>query len=427
MVATPSLRVATIFVIPSVQILFTSSLMASLLELRTEALPHVRIGLIGLGQRGMRMIDRYRFIDGASIVAISDRSDAPFEKAQKRFAISERPQPATHVGAEAWREVCDRSDVDLIYICTPWDSHAEIAQVAMMAGKHVAVEVPAAMSVEDCWALIGTARRTNRHLFLAENCCYDRFHLGVLSAVRQGLLGTITHCEGAYLHDLRADFGLVGDNVPSRGWMGDAFAQHGGNPYPTHAIGPIAHLLNIHRGDRLKTLTAVSSTPIDATTGRGRINTALLTTEKGRTILLQLDMTTPRPYSRLQTTCGTEGYAQKYPLPTLVTPANPHPITGHEAEEKADEMATYHPAFALWQEGYLRGVDNEMNYAMDARLIYCLCHGLPLDIDAYDAAEWSCLTELTQLSAQRGGAVVEIPDFTEGAWDKLSTHQFHTL
>lgn len=400
--------------------------MPSLLELRTQALSHVRIGLIGLGQRGQRMIDRYRFIDGASIVAISDLSSELLEKAQKQFAISERPQPATHVGTEAWREVCERSDVDLIYICTPWDSHAEIAQVAMNAGKHVAVEVPAAMSVNDCYALIATARSTGRHLFLAENCCYDRFHLGVLSAVQQGLLGTITHCEGAYIHDLRADFGLLSESEATRGWMGTAFAQHGGNPYPTHAIGPIAHLLNIHRGDRLKTLTAMSSTPIDKQTGQGRINTALITTERGRTILLQLDMTTPRPYSRLQTTCGTEGYAQKYPLPILATSTTPQPLTGQPAEELADDLATHHSAFAFWQEGYLRGVDNEMNYAMDARLIYCLRQGLPLDIDAYDAVEWSCLTELTQLSAQQGGMPIDIPDFTEGHWQELSTHRFHT-
>lgn len=399
--------------------------MSSLLELRAPALPLVRIGLIGLGQRGLRMLERYRLIGGAQIVAVADScSDAVFE-AQEVLSNSKRPVALGLQGEDCWQEMCALSEVDLIYICTPWEHHTPMAVAAMRAGKHVAVEVPAAMSVEDCWLLVETARQTQRHLFLAENCCYDRFHLGVRSAVQRGEFGAITHCEGAYIHDLRSDFGLFPfTRSESRSWMAAAYAQHIGNSYPTHAIGPIAQLLNIHRGDRLLSLTSMSSQAIDEATGEGRVNSTLIRTELGRTILLQLDMTTGRPYSRLQTVCGTKGFAQKYPVPTFSSTQTEAILTAEAAELATDAAAATCPAFAVWQEGERRGTDNAMNYAMDVRLIHCLQNGLPLDIDAYDAAEWSCLTELTALSAAQHGKSVAIPDFTEGNWNVLSRHRF---
>lgn len=401
--------------------------MASLLELHTPALPLVRIGLIGLGQRGLRMLERYQLIEGATIVAVADTHPDAVIVAQEQLTRSQRPVAQGFSGCEGWKEICTLPEVDLIYICTPWEDHARMAIAAMEAGKHVAVEVPAAMRVDDCWQLIETARKQKRHLFLAENCCYDSFHLGVRSAVLQGHLGDITHCEGAYIHDLRTDFGFLSPQADApRSWMGKAYAAHIGNPYPTHAIGPIAHLLNIHRGDRLHSLVSLSSTPIDASRGIGRVNSTLLRTERGRTILLQLDMTTGRPYSRLQTICGTKGFAQKYPVTTFSSVNTPDLLTGEAAEAAAIATATTCPSYAAWQEGKQKGTDNAMNYAMDSRLIYCLRHGLPLDIDAYDAAEWSCLTELTALSAAQGGQPVAIPDFTEGNWDKLSQHHFYS-
>ena len=154
----------------------------------------------------------------------------------------------------------------------------------------------------------------------------------------------------------------------------------------------------------------------------GRVNSTLIHTLRGISILLQLDVTTPRPYNRLQTVCATHGFVQKYPVPTIQTADFPHALTGEEALREADKYAT-NAASLLWKKGHEMQVPNEMNYTMDARLIYCLTQGLPLDIDVYDAAEWSCLAELSRLSASQGSIPVAIPDFTRGQWQQLSKHK----
>lgn len=167
-------------------------------------------------------------------------------------------------------------------------------------------------------------------------------------------------------------------------------------------------------------LVSMTSSP-QTDSAAGKINSTLIRTVKGRTVLLQLDVTTPRPYSRLQTVCGTEGFSQKYPEPVLKV-RDSQLLTGEAALSLVDDFLTSHAA-QLWKRGHEMAVPNEMNYAMDARLIYCLRKGLPLDIDVYDAAEWSCLAELSELSASQGGRPVQIPDFTQGHWQDLPGHK----
>lgn len=385
--------------------------MAKALNLRCPALPLVRIALVGLGQRGMKTLKRYAYISGAEIRAVADLSPERVKAANAALALSGRPQAQELWGDEAWLRACRLPDVDLIYICTEWGMHTPIAVEAMRCGKHVAVEVPAATTVSECRQLVQTAEETQRHCFMTENCCYDLFTLQTLEMHRLGLLGEITHCEGAYIHDLTRPSRQTGGQTDTRrNWMERACEQHGGNPYPTHGIGPIGRLLGFHRHDRMVSLTAITSRGVACgETVRGCISNALIRTERGVSILLQLDVTTPRPYSRLQTVCGTRGFVQKYPLPAVqLFPQDA--LTGDEALAAMQKYATS-PEARLWHEGHSKGVENEMNYAMDARLVHCLRNGLPLDIDVYDAAEWSCLAELTQTSARSGGAPVEIPSF----------------
>ena len=247
---------------------------------------------------------------------------------------------------------------------------------------------------------------------MAENCCYDFFALQTLEIKRRGLFGQIMHCEGAYIHNLNEYKFAPQHGDTKHNWMIHSCAQHGGNPYPTHAIGPIAQLLDFHNQDRMMRLVSLSSSitiPNECNSELGHINNTLILTERGVSILLQLDVSTNRPYNRLQTVCGTKGFAQKYPLPTLQLEGEKL-LTGNEALSAMQKFATS-PASQLWQRGHQLGVPNEMNYAMDARLIYCLQNGLPLDIDVYDAAEWSCLAELTQLSASQGNIPIDIPQF----------------
>ncbi len=374
--------------------------------LRCKPLPVVRIGMIGLGQRGVKTLERYADIPGTEIRALADLSEKAVENANQQLALSGRNVARTYAGPDAWREICQQEDLDLIYICTDWQWHADMAVEAMNNGKHVAVEVPLATTVEDCWRVVETAERTQRHCFMTENCCYDWFHLATLSLAETGALGVITHCEGAYIHDWRDLF-----HETQKEGLGfyEQSCHQGGNPYPTHAIGPIAQVLGFHRHDRMKTLVSMTGNAAGKESLLGHGNSTLITTENGVTILLQFDGTTPRPYSRLQTTCGTEGFVQKYPLAVVQT------SEGLREGEHAELFMKRHLSTLggkLWKEGHTLGVVNEMNYAMDRRLIYCLQKGLPMDIDVYDAAEWSCLSELTRRSAEAGGQPVEIPDFT---------------
>lgn len=380
----------------------------SVLGLRCAPIARVRIGMIGLGRRGRATLSRYRHIDGVEFRALADSDPAALEQAAALLRAEGRSVPESAPGSEAWRGLCRRDDIDLIYICTDWKNHAAMAVEAMRCGKHVAVEVPAATSVDECRALVRTAEATRRHCFMTENCCYDWFSLATRELHRRGFFGTVTHCEGAYIHDWRAKFS--GDSLTARHYLDGC--RHGGNPYPTHAIGPIAHLLGFHRRDRMVSLCAVTGAAAGADSPLGHVCTALITTERGVTILLQFDGTTPRPYSRMQTICGTAAFAQKYPSPVFTDDAD----AWHGEAAKQHLLSTVDsPELQLWREGKALGVENAMNYAMDRRFIDALRHGRPLDIDVYDAAEWSCLAELTLRSAECGGRPVPIPDFLREA------------
>lgn len=377
-------------------------------RLRCAPIPLVRIGLIGLGQRGLQTLARYAHVEGAQICALASLHADGVEAGQKELRASGRPEARPYVGENAWREIAADPALDLIYICTDWASHAAIAVEAMEQGKHVAVEVPAATTVDECWALVRTAERTQRHCFMTENCCYDWFALATLALKEEGFFGTITHCEGAYIHDWRELF--ASGNPQARAWCRES-CRHGGNPYPTHGIGPIAQLLGFHRGDRMRHLVSMTGQAAGRESLLGHANHTLITTERGVTILLQFDGTTPRPYSRIQAVCGTEGFVQKYPQ--LAVQTEQEAFNGTAAEAFLQDYL-HGDAAKYWLEGNAKGLPNAMNYAMDARLIFCLNRGLPLDIDVYDAAEWSCLGELTRRSAEEGGVRVEIPDFFGG-------------
>ena len=324
-------------------------------RLRCAPIAHVRIGLIGLGQRGLQTLRRYAHVEGASICAIASLQAADIEAAQEALRETGRTPARAFVGENAWRDITADPELDLIYICTDWQSHAAMAIEAMNQGRHVAVEVPAATTVEDCWALVRTAERTLRHCFMTENCCYDWFTLATLALKEQGFFGTITHCEGAYIHDWRSLFASSHDHA--RTWYRES-CRHGGNPYPTHGIGPIAQLLGFHRGDRMRHLVSMTGQAAGRESLLGHANHTLITTERGVTILLQFDGTTPRPYSRIQGVCGTEGFVQKYPLAVVQTENELHE---GEAAEAFMQQHLQSEAGRYWLEGRAKGVPNEMN------------------------------------------------------------------
>lgn len=360
---------------------------------------------------------RYQYIGGVQITALADLSETCVSAAKtvlqgwdkceetgnpsEEFAHFSEETLHCYAGEDAASQLIHSEEVDVVYLCTDWASHSSLAVEAMRAGKHVAVEVPAATSVEECWMLVRTAEETQRHCFMTENCCYDWFSLATRSLYNSSFFGTLTHAEGGYLHDWRKFFA----DAQTQSYEQGAF--HGGNPYPTHGIGPIGQILR-DNGDRMVRLVSMTGGTMGKESSLGHANSALITTEKGVTILLQFDCTTPRPYSRLQTLCGTRAFAQKYPMTTVQT--DDGAWIGETAEAQLWD-APLTPQMEAWLEGKARGVENPMNYAMDARFVACLRAGFPLDIDVYDAAEWSCLVELTRVSAEQGGMPVEIPDF----------------
>lgn len=266
-----------------------------------------------------------------------------------------------------------------------------------------------------------------------ENCNYDFFETATLNMAQQGLFGEIVHTEGAYIHDLRKL------NFDEEGywnmWRLKQLETSDGNTYPTHGLGPICHTLNIHRGDKMNYLVSMSSKQFGMTEyahqkfgedtiysnreyKKGDINSSLIRTEKGKTILLQHDVTSPRPYSRLHLISGTKGFAQKYPQQGIALEPNSHRFLPKDQLDSLIEKYK-HPVFSEIEEKAKQiGGHGGMDYIMDYRLIYCLRKGLPLDMDVYDAAEWSSIVELSKKSVENQSMPVKIPDFTRGAWKK---------
>lgn len=416
----------------------------SVLQLTVDPIENVRIGFIGLGMRGPDAVDRLTYIDGVTVVALCDIEENRVEAVQTNILEAKGlPRATSYTGREAWHELCEREDIDLVYICTDWKTHVPMAVYAMQHGKHVAVEVPAATSIEECWQLIDIAEQTQRHCMMLENCCYDFFELTALNMAQQGVFGELIHGEGAYIHNLEPYWHDYYDN-----WRLEFNQSHAGDVYPTHGLGPLCQAFNIHRGDRMKTLVAMSTPSYNGKKiakeimgtdnfANGDMTTTMIQTELGKTLLIEHDVYTYRPYNRLYQLTGTDGFANKYPIegftvmedklpPGFLSDGqhlNPHDFVPSEVRDKILKDYLHPIAMEIEQKAKEVGGHGGMDFIMDYRLIYCLQHGLPLDQDVYDAAEWSCLGELTAASIANGGMAVMMPDFTRGDWNKVKGYK----
>jgi predicted dehydrogenase len=416
------------------------------LNLVTPKMDTVRVGFIGLGMRGPGAVSRFTHIQGVKIQALCDLHPDRVEKAQEILTKAGLPEAAGYSGSEdAWKQLCERDDIDLVYIATDWVHHVPMMLYAMEHGKHVACEVPAAMNMDDIWAVVNMAEKTRLHCMMLENCVYDFFELTTLNMAQQGLFGDITHVEGGYLHCL-ADFWDSYEND----WRLKYNRTHRGDIYATHGFGPACQILDIHRGDKLDYLVSMDSKPLSVPefirTDRGEEpgdykqgeqTSTLIRTELGRTILIQHNTASPRPYSRMYQVTGTKGFANKYPkagyafsgddLDAAIVKDHEN-LSAHSyvPDDVKDElMEQYkHPIQKELEETAKKvGGHGGMDFIMDYRLIYCLRNGLPLDMDVYDLAEWCCLAPLTELSLENNSAPVAIPDFTRGAWNKIKGYR----
>ena len=325
--------------------------------------------------------------------------------------------------------------MDLVYICTDWLNHYPIAMYAMECGKHVAIEVPAALDMDQIWGLINQCEKTRRHCMMLENCVYDFFEMTTLEMAQRGLFGEVIHVEGAYCHNLDPFWDEYWNN-----WRLDYNQKFRGDVYPTHGIGPVCQVLNIHRGDRMTMLVSMDTKSFNGAriasnhTGmevrefaNGDETSTLIRTEKGKTILIEHDVMTPRPYSRMYQVVGTEGYAAKYPIRQYCfREGEKHEKTVSGAELDALQAGYRNVILSEELERVAKEVGGHggMDFIMDYRLVYCLHHGLPLDMDVYDLAEWCCVAPLSRVSLEHGSMPVEVPDFTRGAWDRVKGFSF---
>ncbi len=409
-------------------------------DLTTKPLERVRVAVIGLS-RGLTHATDSSNIDFADVVAVCDIRD---DRAQAAAAVCEKntgKRPKIYSGTETiWEQMVEREDIDVVYIATPWNWHVPMCLRVMERGKHAFVEVAAAVTVDDCWRLVETSERTQRHCVMLENCCYGENELFVLNMVRQGVFGELTHAECAYIHDLRSmlfSLGTEGD------WRRDYHWQYNGNLYPTHGLGPVAQYLGVGRGDQFKFLVSMSSPELGLTKYRdekkpnggkhagekyvcGDMNTSIIKTELGRTIMIQHDVVSPRPYSRINALSGTGATFLDYPARLAINDPKHYDLKSGGSHEWLDDgdLKTMrekftHPLWKKLQEKSKGAGHGGMDFVMNWRHLDCLRTGQTPDSVVYDAAAWSCLIEISARSVATGSAPVVIPDFTRGLWKTM--------
>ncbi len=391
----------------------------------------IRIGIIGAGRRGLPMMRLLFAIDGIEVKAVADPYESAIDNARTLFSEHDVSMPVFYGGGDHdYKRMLDREDLDAVYIATPWKWHATMAVDAMERDTHALVEVPAAVSVDECWQLVETSERTKRYCMMMENVCYGRDELMALNMVRDGLLGELLHGEAAYIHELRWQMKDMTEGTGS--WRTGWHTRRNANLYPTHGLGPIAQYMNINRGDRFDYLTSMSSPalgrqmyatrefPADHQRNKekyiaGDMNTSLIKTVKGRTIMLQHDTTTPRPYTRHNLIQGTNGVFAKYPTRYALETEGEF----HAWQTNLDDLKARYD-HTLWRrtEAVAKrlGGHGGMDFLMLWRMAYCLRNGIALDQNVYDAAAWSVITPLTEASNADRSRSKDVPDFTRGAW-----------
>ena len=408
---------------------------AAMSNFKVAPMKRIRVAMVAVGARGYWALERLVTIPGLEITAICDLVQEKIDKSNKLLREKGRLAAKVYCGPEAYKRLVDDGVADVFYNCTPRDIHTELNVYAMNGGMHVLTEVPSGRTVEECWETVETCEKNRVHCMMLENCCYGEFEMLALNLVRQGKLGEIVQCDGAYIHDLRKKF-FSGDTV---GWHLKDMVEKYGNYYPTHGLGPLCNCLNINRGDAFDFLVSMcsASPSIEGVAAsklkgsafdglkfnRGDVNFTLIRTKRGKLISLQHNVATPRPYDRVNQIVGTRGVMRGINGPAFKVCYEDAPCDG-KAEAYFDEETRekirkeyMHP---LWKSaGEIAkeiGGHGGMDYIMDLRWAYCLQNGLPLDMDVYDLATWSSIIELTEHSVRSGSRPVECPDFTRGAW-----------
>jgi hypothetical protein len=410
-------------------------------DLIAPKLDRVRAAFIGCGARGPSHIEACLNIEGVDVVAICDNHEPSAQKGFQMVTKVGRPAPALYTKGDLdYRRMLERTDIDIVFISTPWEWHVPMAVDTMKAGKHAFVEVPAAYTVDGCWELVETSEKTQRHCMMLENVNYGREELMVLNMCQMGLFGELLHGEAAYIHDLRWQMNEIEHGTGS--WRTLHYTRRNGNLYPTHGLGPVCHYMNVNRGDRLDFMSSVSSNartreiyakekfPIGHDRRNlkfvcGDINTSIVRTVMGKTIMIQWDEQLPRPYTRHNFIQGTRGAWGGFPNRIAIEEEGKSAERWTQGAELKPWYDKYdHPLWKKLQaEAEAHGGHGGMDFIMVWRIIYCLRNGLPLDQSVYDAAAWSVIAPLSERSVKNRGQSIDIPDFTRGKWKSMKPLQ----
>jgi len=406
-----------------------------------------RIAFIGVGLRGRNHLRNILLRDDVHIPAICDIDPGAVAAANKMIAAHKHPEVVVYSKGEYdYLEMLKRDDIDGVIISTPWLWHTRMAVATMKAGKHAGLEVSAANTIEECWDLVNTHEQTGKHCMILENVCYRRDVMAVLNMVRDGLFGEMMHGRCGYLHDLRevkfndgkrpygggVEFGEKGFSEAK--WRTNHSLKRNGDVYPTHGLGPIAHMMDINRGNRFISLTSLATKArglhnyiVNHPNGgpnhpnaklkwkQGDVITTTVETAMGETIIITHDCNLPRPYSlgfRVQGVNGLTDF-DYYQQRIYIEGKSP----AHRWEELDEYLKKYdHPLWAKWGEKAMDAGHGGMDFFVDNAFVEFIKRGEHPPMDAYDAAAWSAITPLSEASIENNGAPQEFPDFTRGRW-----------
>jgi hypothetical protein len=418
----------------------------------------IRVGFVGLGLKGWQHVRNLLHVEGVELVAVCDVREEACSYAQKICRLLKQPEPKAYTrGERDYERMCQTEDLDLVYTATPWEWHVPICLAAMKSGKHAATEIPAAITVDECWQLVETSESTGKYLSMMENVNYRREELAILRMIREGLLGEMVYGEAGYMHDTRyLKIREYGDGL----WLGAHHANRNGSLYPTHGIGPQAWYFNIDRGNRMEYLVSMSSAARGMNSFakehlpeghpyrerdyiNGDVNVCMIRLVNGESIVIKHDTDLPRPYSRRNVVQGTRGIVRGFPkfeisleqrdlTEGIDNPNQENAYLGphHRYAWRAGEemYAEYdHPLWrSMWElaektplsaNGFdLKKELRSGDYIEDYRLIQALRQGTPPDFDVYDAASWSVIAPLSEQSVAKRSQAIDFPDFTRGKW-----------
>ena len=393
---------------------------------------NIKVGYIGCGCRGMGLLKSVVLKQGEKVAAVCDTYEDRAQGAADAVEKAGQARPAIYTD---YHDVIADENVNTIIIATAWESHVEIEVAAMNAGKAVAMEVGGAYTLKECYELVEAYEKTGTPFMFLENCCFGRREMMVLNMVEKGLLGEIVHCQGGYMHDLRHEIAFGKEN---RHYRLRNYLTRNCENYPTHDLGPIAKVLKINHGNRMVTLTSTASKAAglheyilenksddeflkNKTFAQGDIVTTVIKCAGGETIVLTLDTTLPRYYSRNFTVRGTKGMYEEV-TDSVFLDREEDRIHDFDWRKKCINNAVEyqeeydHPVWKQYLNEGVQGSHDGMDYLEFKKFFEALRNDTMMPVDVYDAASWMAITALSEMSIAKGGAVMDIPDFTNGRW-----------